>query len=85
MRDLTRQRKAMLIAWEHSRAQVLEAQTREEFLFRAGGFLAISRLLNHLRHSGDGTDPIKPGEWENEALRICKDSPVITGVEVALL
>lgn len=85
MRDVTRQRKALLIAWEQSRAQVLEAATREEFLFRSGALMAVSRLLNHLRHGGDGNDPIKAGEWENEALRVIKESPVITGVEVALL
>lgn len=85
MRDITRQRKALLVAWEQSRAQVLEAQTREELLIRSGALMAVSRILDSLRHSGDGTDPIKAGEWQNEALKAIKDSPVITGIEVSLL
>lgn len=83
MRDITRQRKALLIAWEQQRAQVIEAETREEFLFRCGGLMAVSRLLNHLRHSGDSTDPIKAGEWENEAMKVIKESRVISGIEEA--
>jgi hypothetical protein len=70
MKDKTQTRKLLLSTWENYRALLEEASNKEELLLRAGGLLAVSRLLNALHHGGDGTDPIKVGEWEHEALKL---------------
>lgn len=70
MKDYIKTRKTILTAWEESRLLVLQSKNLDEFLLRSGGLLTLSRLLNLLRYTGDGTDPIRTGEWLNEALEI---------------
>lgn len=77
MRDITRTRKVLLDNWEEARQEMLNAKNKEEYLIRSGGLMAISSILNQLRHTGDGNKPIKAGEWTNAALQNCQQHPLV--------